>query len=91
MVAILDGNGCHHRWQPVAIMAINDGNGPSRMTLVAINDGNRCHQGWHGWQPIAVKDGNGSPSMMATIAIHDGIDGNPLPSMMEDGNPLHQG
>ena len=80
-MAIIDGNGGHHRWQPVAIMAINDGNGPSRMALVAINDGNHCHQGWHGWPPISL------PSLMAMVAII-GIDGNPV--AIKDGNHCHQ-
>ena len=51
MVAIMDGNGCRHGWQPVAIIAINDGNGPSWMAMVAINDGIDGN-------PIAFNDSN---------------------------------
>ena len=51
MVAIVDGDGCHHAWQPVAIIVINEGNGPSSKAMVAIDDG---------------IDGSPLPSTMAT-------------------------
>ena len=82
MVAIIDGNGCHHAWQPVAIIVINEGNGPSSMAMVAIDDGIDGN-------PLPSTMATGRQSMMALMATHCHQWWQPI--AIKDGNGCHHG